>query len=210
MAHPSDIAVTPGAGATITPPAPFGRAGADDSKPVALSTQDKAALDAVATQVTAAAILAKIIAAPATAAKQPALGTAGTASTDVITVQGIAGGVAQTVVKGQQSVTDVTIVIATSTTVSGAVDLGVYRPVGLLIPATADGTVLNFQTSYDGTNYADLYDDVGNKVAVTFVAATARQVALQPALFCGVRYLKIVSASAQTTTDTVFKLIAEA
>jgi hypothetical protein len=33
----------------------------------------------------------------ATAAKQPALGTAGTAATDVITVQGIAGGVAQPV-----------------------------------------------------------------------------------------------------------------
>jgi hypothetical protein len=33
----------------------------------------------------------------ATSAKQPALGTAGTASTDVITVQGIAGGVAQTI-----------------------------------------------------------------------------------------------------------------
>lgn len=33
----------------------------------------------------------------ATAAKQPALGTAGTASTDVITVQGIAGGIAQPV-----------------------------------------------------------------------------------------------------------------
>src|ERR1022692_2772501 len=33
----------------------------------------------------------------ATAAKQPALGTAGTASTDVITVQGIASGTAQPV-----------------------------------------------------------------------------------------------------------------
>lgn len=46
------------------------------------------------TETTLAAILAKIIAAPATAAKQPALGTAGTPSADVITVQGIASGTA--------------------------------------------------------------------------------------------------------------------
>lgn len=53
------------------PPDP-GRAAASASRPVALSTEDKAALDALATQVTVAAILAKILAAPATEAKQDA------------------------------------------------------------------------------------------------------------------------------------------
>lgn len=50
-----------------------------------------------ATQTTLVAVLDKIIAAPATAAKQPALGTAGTASTDVMSVQGIASGTAMEV-----------------------------------------------------------------------------------------------------------------
>ena len=48
----------------------------------------------------------------ATAAKQPALGTAGTASTDVITVQGIASGTAQPVSDGGGSLTVDGIIVA--------------------------------------------------------------------------------------------------
>jgi hypothetical protein len=47
-----------------------GRQAAAASKSVALATEDKAVLDAVATQATLASVLAKIIAAPATEAKQ--------------------------------------------------------------------------------------------------------------------------------------------
>jgi len=51
----------------------IGRLAAAASLPVALSNEDQAALDGVATQTTAAAILAKLIAAPATEAKQDTL-----------------------------------------------------------------------------------------------------------------------------------------
>lgn len=54
----------------IEKPLAPGRAAATSSRPVVLSTEDKAVLDALATQATVAAILAKIIAAPATEAKQ--------------------------------------------------------------------------------------------------------------------------------------------
>lgn len=66
------IDVKDAAGATVAIERPLApaRAAAAASRPVALSTEDKAALDALATQATAAAILAKIIAAPATEAKQ--------------------------------------------------------------------------------------------------------------------------------------------
>lgn len=52
-----------------------GRAAAAASRPVALSTEDKASLDAIASQTTLAALLAKIIAAPATEAKQDTANT---------------------------------------------------------------------------------------------------------------------------------------
>ena len=54
----------------------------------------------------------------ATAAKQPALGTAGTASTDVITVQGISGGTPQPVSISSGSIGN-TSFVATQTTASG-------------------------------------------------------------------------------------------
>src|SRR6185503_20264734 len=65
----------------IEKPLTPGRAAATASRPVVLSNEDKTALDALATQVTVAAILAKIIAAPATETKQDSL----------LTVLGIVG-----------------------------------------------------------------------------------------------------------------------
>lgn len=59
-----------GTNETVEKPNANGRAAASASRPVVLSTEDKAALDAVASQTTLAAILAKIIAAPSTAANQ--------------------------------------------------------------------------------------------------------------------------------------------
>ncbi|MDQ2084703.1 hypothetical protein RA307_31365 [Xanthobacteraceae bacterium Astr-EGSB] len=56
----------------IEKPLTPGRAAAAASRPVVLSTEDKTAIDAIASQVTLAAVLAKIIAAPATEAKQDA------------------------------------------------------------------------------------------------------------------------------------------
>lgn len=93
-----------GATQTIERPLAPGRAAASVSRPVALSNEDAAFLDGIetllgtlGTQTTLAAILAKIIAAPATEAKQPSLGTAGSPSANVISVQGVASGTAQPV-----------------------------------------------------------------------------------------------------------------
>lgn len=70
----------------IEKPLAPGRTAAATSRPVALSTEDKTALDALATQTTAAAILAKIIAAPATEAKQDAAITQETAINSILGV----------------------------------------------------------------------------------------------------------------------------
>lgn len=62
-----------GATQTVAKVLDTGRAAALASLPTVMSTEDKAVLDAVATQATSAAILAKLIAAPATDALQTAL-----------------------------------------------------------------------------------------------------------------------------------------
>lgn len=62
-----------GATVAVEKPNANGRSAAAASRPVALSTEDKTALDALATQVTLAAVLAKLIAAPATEANQDTL-----------------------------------------------------------------------------------------------------------------------------------------
>lgn len=110
------INVLDSAGLTVAieKPLPPGRVAAAAARPVALSTEDKAALDALATQTTAAAILAKIIAAPGTEAKQDAaivqetaintvLGTtAGAAVTTSVagTIQGYLRGIVSLLVSG--------------------------------------------------------------------------------------------------------------
>lgn len=76
-----------------------------------------AALNAKVTACNTGAVTVAASALPtgaATAAKQPALGTAGTASTDVITVQGIANGVAQPV-SGTVTANTATASLANST-----------------------------------------------------------------------------------------------
>lgn len=113
-----------GGSVPIEKPNANGRQAASGSRPVALATDDSTNLATIATAAldtttpvpvkidqttpgttnkvsigTDGAVIANIgtSGSLATAAKQPALGTAGAASTDVITVQGIAGGTAQPV-----------------------------------------------------------------------------------------------------------------
>ena len=81
----------------------------------------------------------------ATSAKQPALGTAGTASADVITVQGIAGGVAQpvsgTVTVSQPTAANLNATV-TGTVELGATSLAALENISVTVPGTVDlGTV---------------------------------------------------------------------
>jgi hypothetical protein len=87
-----------------------------------LSATDNAVLDAIAASVAGTlAVSAASLPLPtgaATAAKQPALGTAGTASTDVITIQGIASGTVVPVSDGGGSLTvDGTVAVSGTVTV---------------------------------------------------------------------------------------------
>src|SRR5574343_182709 len=89
-----------------------------------------------------------------------------------------------------------TITVATSTTVSAAVDLAGCVLVGIQMPATFTGTALTFQaaTTLTGT-YQAVYGTGGS--AVSYTVANSRFIAVDPAALMGVRFLKVVSGSAE-------------
>ena len=101
-----------------------------------------------------------------TAAKQPALGTAGTASSDVITVQGIASMTPLTVAQATASNLNCTATLAAGTAVAGRVissrEVGsLYQGSTSLTPAYA-----TFSTSSSGNTQVVAAQGSGNKIRV--------------------------------------------
>jgi hypothetical protein len=98
-----------------------------------------------------------------------------------------------------------TITVATSTTISGEVDLGGTEIVGLQMPATFTGTAITFQVAtVSGGTYQAMIDGAGNTVTKT--VANGKYVGIDPTLFRGVRFLKLVSGSAENA-DRVITVI---
>jgi hypothetical protein len=114
-----------------------------------------------------------------------------------------------TATKPQQIVLD--CLISSGQSLSAGIDLGVYRLVGLSIPATFEPTTLTFQSSFDNSTYNNIYESTGVEKSVT--VGISRRVILSPADFYGIRYIKVrggTSASATNVSgDRTIKLIAE-
>lgn len=91
--------------------------------------------------------------------------------------------------------------IANGQTVSGVVDLKKRSPVGLLLPSALTGTAITFQMSdtLDGT-YVAIHS---GGAALSVTVGTSRYVVLDPANFRGVRFLKLVSGSAEGAARTI-------
>ena len=106
------------------------------------------------------------------------------------------------------SYTTATIVIATSTTLSPEVDLGNNDLVGIITPSNFDGTTMTITaaTASGGTFFP---------VAASNAASTAYTITTTASIFtpipntitAGLRFIKILCGSAQTTTDTVLTLV---
>lgn len=101
----------------------------------------------------------------------------------------------------------VTVTIASSTTVSNAIDLGGTTPVGIFLPSTFDGTTVKFQasTAIDGT-YVAVEDGAGSPAQITLTAtAASKYIAIPMAVqdqLRGLRFIQLVVGT-QSTTDTV-------
>lgn len=94
-----------------------------------------------------------------------------------------------------------TIAIGTSTTIGIVADVRGYVIVGLVVPSTFDGTTISFQVSHDNSTFQALYDATNTLVSMTIAASRtyAPWAELQ-----GWSYIKIITGSTQTTTDTLF------
>jgi hypothetical protein len=94
-----------------------------------------------------------------------------------------------------------TVTIATSGTVSTAVDLYGYSLLGIITPAAMTGTALTVQASHDGSTFNVMYDTDGSALSIT--SAASRFIALAPQDFASVRHLKLVSGSTEAAERTI-------
>lgn len=94
--------------------------------------------------------------------------------------------------------------IANGQTVSNAIDVREKILVGLQF-ATMTGTALTFQASSDGVTYVAVKDSAGASISYTIASNT--YTVIQPAILAGVRYIKIVSGSAEAATRTITGII---
>lgn len=95
-----------------------------------------------------------------------------------------------------------TVTIASSGTTSTAISMTRNRvPLAVLTPAALTGTTFTFQASVDGTNFYDLYN---GSSAYSVTVASSRYIALNPDVFQGVFYIRIVSGSAEGASRTIY------
>jgi hypothetical protein len=105
----------------------------------------------------------------------------------------------------------VNAVIANGQTASSAISLSDNALdfscfVGFYTPATLTGTSFTFQASSDGSTFVNVLNE-GTSYSVT--VAASRYVSVEPAVFAGVRFIKIVSGSSEGAERTIVACLRE-
>jgi hypothetical protein len=104
-----------------------------------------------------------------------------------------------------------TITIASDDDLSQAVDLCGTQLVGIYTPSNFDGTgiVLWASDAIDGT-YVAVQTGITSATQQPITTAASRYIPLTPDITEGLRFIKVGTASAQTTTNTVLTLATKA
>lgn len=84
-----------------------------------------------------------------------------------------------------------------SGTDSDAIDLGGTVLCGLFSPASISSTTVSFEVSANGTDFFAAYDNAGVAISYTIAASTYTQI--DPAVFAGVRFIKLIFGSSETS-----------
>lgn len=95
--------------------------------------------------------------------------------------------------------------ILSGQTVSDVVDLGGARLVGVITPSSLTGTAMTFQasTASDGT-FTPVYKTDGTTTAqFSITVSTSRWTVIPPEWFAGIRFLKVVSGTAEGGNRTI-------
>lgn len=98
------------------------------------------------------------------------------------------------------------VTIATGTTSTGLSMTRNRVPVAILTPAALTGTSMTFQASLDGTNFYDLYNG-STQYSVT--VAASRYIALNPDVFQGVAFIRLVSGSSEAASRDIYVISGE-
>ena len=100
---------------------------------------------------------------------------------------------------GNELARKITFVIGAGQSLSEAVDLSDVRALAVQLPASINSaTALTFQGSADGVTYNNLFDSTGTEVSIA--VAASRFVALDPAVFAGIPYLKARTGTSGSPT----------
>ena len=94
--------------------------------------------------------------------------------------------------------------ISSSTTISNYLFIGEWAGGSFELPSTFDGTAVSFQGSLDKVTFDAIRADDGSARAADTVAAT--DITPIPVEAFNYKWLRIVTSSAQTTTDTIIKV----
>lgn len=96
-----------------------------------------------------------------------------------------------------------TVTITVDGTTSAEIDLSNYDLVGLSTPSTFDGTTITFTGSATtgGTFYPVAASNAAS-TAYTITTTASIFTPINPDVFTGLRFIKVVCGSTQTTTDT--------
>lgn len=86
-----------------------------------------------------------------------------------------------------------------ATGLSAAIDLGGSRLFCIQTPEALTGTTFTFQSSKDGTTFANMYDASGTELAIT--VAASRYIIIDPTTFSAVKWLKVRSGTSGTPTN---------
>jgi hypothetical protein len=104
---------------------------------------------------------------------------------------------------------DLSATIASGQTASDVIDLGGTDLCGLFIPSTFDGTTLTLQASQTASGTFVTVQSGGSDYTLTTAASKYTPIE-NLAVVAGLRFIKLVAGTAQSTTDTVIGLAARA
>lgn len=97
---------------------------------------------------------------------------------------------------------NVTVTIPASTTTSDALDLYGYTLCGFYVPSGMEGATIGFLTAPQSeASYAPMKDGAGSALSKTIAAGD--YIYLDPAVFVGVRFLKLVASVTQSANRVI-------
>lgn len=134
--------------------------------------------------------MARTVATPASYVAQEAIafGAPGSAAIAVDATRGLP---VESSAEGSAAAT-----IAANASLTDAIDLDRQRLHRIAIPAGWTTAGLSFQSSPNGTSWNDLYDMNGEVTVAAGIVAPGRAIVLDPAVFFGIRYLRVRSGTA--------------